>query len=885
MINNSKVKYLKDYTQPDYLVDNIFLTFILDEDYTIVKSTQNYRKNSNLLKSDNNNLKLDGNNLELISISLNNKKLSKDEYSLTKDTLEILNTPDSFELKIENKIKPQENTSLSGLYKSGNMFCTQCEAEGFRNITYFQDRPDVMSCFTCKIIADKDKYPILLSNGNLIDKGDNTDNKHWALWEDPFKKPSYLFALVAGNLVFIEDTFKTMSGREVLLKIFVEKVNIDKCDHAMYSLKQAMKWDEVTYKREYDLDLYMIVAVNDFNMGAMENKGLNIFNSKVILAKPETATDSDYQTIQAVIGHEYFHNWTGNRITLKNWFQVSLKEGLTVFRDQQFTSDMVSGPVKRIQDVKGLRSSQFPEDSGPLSHNVRPDSYIEINNFYTHTVYEKGAEIIRMMYIILGKQNFYKAMDLYFERFDGQAVTCEDFVKTMEHASGIDLSQFWLWYIQAGTPTVSFTTNYDNIKNTFSITFSQDFKKTPGQDKKFPLHIPIVMGLLDKFGNDLELKLENEKHSTKNNIILNLKEKKQTFIFENILSKPVASVFRGFSAPVKINSDYSDNDFIFLLENDSDTFNRWDAGQTFFSKIMLKSIYEYQKNKTLSIDNNIINTFKKLLNEKTLDKKYLSNLIVLPSESGIGQLMYDEGFSIDPDAIHIVRQYLITELSNHLYDDFFNIYYENLDKGEYLNDQESIAKRSLKNTALLYLSHTNNNEIVKLIFNQFIEADNMTDELASFNILSNIEINEKDYAIKIFYNKWKHDPLVIDKWFAIQAGSISPDTIKKVKQLTLHKDFTIKNPNRFRALIGTFSIGNPFNFHNISGEGYEFLADHIILIDKINPQIAARVVAAFNQWKKYCDIRQKKMKEQLEKIINIPDLSKDCCEIVSKSLQ
>ncbi|MDM8537823.1 aminopeptidase N, partial [Desulfobacterales bacterium HSG17] len=570
------VKYLKDYRPPAYWVENTDLNFDLQETDTLVRSVLNIRRNTDV--SDNTDpLILDGKSLEPVSVKIDGKTLDSDKYQVNSENLTIYEVPESFLLEITTKIQPQDNTSLEGLYKAGGIFCTQCEAEGFRKISYFPDRPDVMSKYTCTIIADKEKYPILLSNGNIVDSGEASQNRHWVRWEDPFKKPSYLFALVAGDLVCVEDSYKTKSGRNVALRIFVEHMNADKCDHAMQSLKKAMKWDEDVFGLEYDLDIYMIVAVNDFNMGAMENKGLNVFNSKYVLAKPETATDVDFWNIERVIAHEYFHNWTGNRVTLKNWFQLSLKEGLTVFRDQEFSADMTSRPVKRISDVRSLRSYQFPEDAGPMAHPVRPESYIEMDNFYTMTVYEKGAEIIRMIHRLLGVQGFRKGMDLYFERHDSQAVTTEDFVKAMEDANQADLSQFRLWYSQAGTPEISVKRVYNSKNKSYSMTFTQKCPPSLDMAEKKAMHIPVAMGLLDQAGNDIPLQLMDKNSPEGTTILLSLHKKKQTFEFINVPELPVPSILRGFSAPVKLRAEYTSQEQAFLLANDSDEFNRWEA--------------------------------------------------------------------------------------------------------------------------------------------------------------------------------------------------------------------------------------------------------------------------------------------------------------------
>ncbi|QTA83662.1 Aminopeptidase N [Desulfonema limicola] len=877
-----EVKYLKDYRPPAYWIDNTELNFDLQETNTLVKSVLNIRRNNDL--SDKTiPLVLDGKNLELLFVKIDKKHLDSDKYQINSENLTIYDVPESFSLEVTTKIQPQNNTSLEGLYKAGGIFCTQCEAEGFRKITYFPDRPDVMSKYSCTITADREKYPILLSNGNLINSGMTDQNRHWAQWEDPFKKPSYLFALVAGDLVYIEDFYKTKSGRSVTLRIYVEHMNIDKCGHAMQSLKKAMKWDEDVFGLEYDLDIYMIVAVNDFNMGAMENKGLNIFNSKYVLAKPETATDIDFWNIERVIAHEYFHNWTGNRVTLKNWFQLSLKEGLTVFRDQEFSSDMTSRPVKRISDVRSLRSFQFPEDAGPMAHPVRPESYIEMDNFYTMTVYEKGAEIIRMIHRILGKQGFRKGMNLYFKRHDGQAVTTEDFVKAMEDANQADLRQFRLWYSQAGTPEISVKRAYNHKNKTYSMTFTQKCPPSPGMSEKKAMHIPVAVGLLDKAGNDMPLQLAGQDKPEGTTILLNLYKTTQTFEFVNVYEPPVPSILRGFSAPVKLRAEYTSREQAFLLANDSDEFHRWDSGQRFFAGTMINMVQGKIKNHDPDVLGAIIEPFRKTLLSTELDKAFISHVLTLPSESELG-ILISETAPIDPELIHQVRRFITHAIAKALKNDFERIYQDNQEKGLYNIDAESIARRSLKNLALSYLGMLETPEIIKIACNQFNKAENMTDEIAALGVLSHIQCSEREKAIDDFYQKWKSDTLVLDKWFAIQAGSQIPGIIDKIKELLNHPDFSIKNPNKVRALVSSFCGMNPWQFHHISGNGYKFMTDRILELNAINPQIAARMAGIFNHWKKYEPSRQKLMKAELEKIINTPDISRHVYEIVSKAL-
>lgn len=865
-----EIKYLKDYKTPEYMVESIDLYISLDEEITSIKSTMNINRSKHSIGNSDSFI-LNGEDIELKSVRLDGKLLDSDSYRLDDEFLVLYNVPDQFEIVIVNAIHPEKNTSLEGLYKTDKMFCTQCEAEGFRKITFFPDRPDVMSLFTCTIEADIYKYPVILSNGNLKSSGNLNNGRHWATWEDPFKKPAYLFALVAGDLSIIEDTFTTMSGRSIDLRIYVEHENRDKCDHAMVSLKKSMKWDEDRFGREYDLDLYMIVATNDFNMGAMENKGLNVFNSKYVLAKPETATDNDYEGIEAVIAHEYFHNWTGNRVTLNSWFQLSLKEGLTVFRDQEFSSDMNSRAVQRINNVINLRIRQFPEDAGPMAHPIRPESYIEMNNFYTMTVYEKGSEVIRMIYTILGEGLFRKGMDLYFERYDGQAVTTEDFVKTMEDASQIDLTQFRLWYSQAGTPEINVTRNYDESSSEFKLTLTQNIPNTPGQDNKKDMHIPIRFALLDKSGNEF-------KHDIADNI-LHLTEKEQTFVFSNIKEMPVPSLLRGFSAPVKLNINYSDDELIFLASNETDEFNRWEAGQKLYLNTLHDMINNIQNNVEFSVPNSLIEAFKITLQNKKLDKSLIALAISLPAESDIWERMD----VIDVDAVHFARESLFKYIAEKAEDLLLDIYKENIDD-VYTMDAKNIARRKLKNVVLNYLGYIKDQKYIDLVLNQFSISDNMTDRITALSILVDIDSKQSIGAIQSFYEDWKHDVLVLDKWFAIQAVSKLDNTLENVLALLEHPAFSIQNPNKVRSLIGAFCNSNRINFHRIDGRGYQFLTKAVIALNNINPQIASRMVSLFNQWKRFDDTRKGLMEAELIKISKIDNLSKDVFEIVKKAL-
>lgn len=866
-------KYLKDYRPAAFIVDTIDLTFDIFDESTQVTSILKIHRNE-AVADENTPLVLNKGAYDILSVVADGMLLLPGEYESSDTHFKLAKTPQSFTLEITNVLNPLLNTSLEGVYKSGDIFCTQCEAQGFRKITPYPDRPDIMAVFSTTIIADKTRYPILLSNGNQVAAGDIDTNRHYVRWEDPFKKPSYLFALVAGDLSFIQDTFTTASKRIVDLKIYSEKENIHKCDHAMKSLKQAMEWDEQRFGLEYDLDLYQIVAINDFNAGAMENKGLNIFNSKYVLANPETATDEDFSNIQGVIAHEYFHNWTGNRVTLQNWFQLSLKEGLTVFRDQEFSADLNSRAVKRISCVKNLRAFQFPEDAGPMTHPVQPESYIKMDNFYTMTVYEKGAELIRMIHLLLGEVNFRQGMDLYFKKFDGMAVTIENFVSVMEEVSDMDLTQFKRWYSQSGTPHVKFSRSYNSAHKTLTLTFEQTTAPDRNQQEKQPLHIPVRFGLLDANGNDI---------TPKDHSLLHLKSERQTFVFNNMEPNCYPSVFRQFSAPIKLVTDFSDSDLAFLMAHDLDEFNRWDAAQALFIKEIQQLVTAFQREKTPQVSLILIQAFKqaltKGLSKSATDRAFLAKTLQLPQETEIKD-HYDV---IDVTAIHKARTFLKKELARQLKPEFL----ETITQCS-LSDPLSIAPlscadRSLKNLSLSYLGALKEKETCALIFERFKTAQNMTDEFAAFRILSGIDPDARQIATKAFHKKWHHDKLVLDKWFAVQAGSCLDDTLNIVENLMVHSDFTLTNPNKVRSLIYIFAMQNPINFHRIDGKGYAFIANQILGLDKINHQIAARLASCFNQWKKYDNKRQALMKQALETIMAEKQLSKNVFEIVSRA--
>ena len=878
---NPQTIYLKDYTVPEYLIHSVALNFALDDENTLVSSRLTLSRNP-ASQSHNTSLTLSGENLKLIRINLDDgNDLSKDQYLQTHDALIINNVPQQqrFVLTIENTINPKANTALEGLYLSNGMLCTQCEAEGFRKITYFLDRPDVMTLFTTTLVGDKDRYPILLSNGNKVDQGELPDHRHWVTWEDPFNKPCYLFALVAGQLECIADRFTTQSGRDISLQIFVEKQDMDKCDHAMQSLKNAMSWDEQVYGREYDLDLYMIVAVGHFNMGAMENKGLNIFNTKFVLARPDTATDSDYEHVEGVIGHEYFHNWTGNRITCRDWFQLSLKEGFTVFRDQEFTGDRSSKAVKRIEDVNMLRTRQFAEDAGPLAHPVRPDAYIEINNFYTLTVYEKGAEVVRMIHTLVGAEGFRKGSDLYFERYDGQAVTCDDFVSAMEAANAIDLTQFRRWYEQAGTPVLTVQQRYDQVAQTLALTLSQSCPPTPGQALKEPLQIPVTMGLIDKNGSVAPCKLQGSDQAGEE-VILQLTEREQLFTFENLPEQPVVSILRGFSAPVKLEMERSLDELAFLLSHDSDTFNRWEAGQQLAGQVITGLIADVQNGRDMHVNPIMIEAFRQVLEQPWDDLSYFSLLLNLPSETYLAEQMQ----VVDVDAIHMAREFVILTLVEQLQTQFQALYLNNHRDESGKFDSGAIGRRRIKNTCLNYLGKLENKHIHYLSQQQFNAAKNMTDQMAALTVIVNNPHPAKQQCLDGFYRQWQAEALVIDKWFSLQASSSMPDTFATVQGLMNHPAFDLKNPNRVRSLIGAFSQANPLHFHAANGQGYQFLADQIIALNTLNPQIASRMVVALTAWRRYDEVRQALMKAQLERIMNTEAISKDVYEVASKSL-
>jgi aminopeptidase N len=876
--------YLKDYTPPSFLIANVDLDIDIRESQTLVKSTLAVRRNPD---SDTRRgpLILDGDELELTDVAIDGEPLTADAYEATPGRLTIHEVPGRFTLTTVSRLLPQQNTKLMGLYASKDGYFTQCEAEGFRRITYFLDRPDVMARYTTTIHADREIFPVLLANGNLTASGagdaENGRARHWARWEDPFPKPSYLFAMVAGKLDKLEDRFLTASGREVLLQIYVEPGKLDQCGFAMEALKKSMRWDERVYGLELDLDQYMIVAVGDFNMGAMENKGLNVFNTKYVLARPDTATDSDFMFIDRVVAHEYFHNWTGNRVTCRDWFQLSLKEGLTVFRDQEFGADTYSRPVQRIQEVRGLRAAQFPEDGGPMAHPIRPQSYMEISNFYTATVYEKGAEVVRMIHTLLGAAGFRSGMDLYFQRFDGQAVTTDDFVQAMQDASGVDLSQFRRWYDQAGTPVLDVSGEYSATDRRYTLTVRQSCPPTPGQPDKQPLDIPLAVGLIGPDGQELDVVLEGDGAGAPNKTrVLAVKRSEERFVFMHVAAQPVPSLLRGFSAPVILRFPYAEDELTQLLAHDTDPFNRWEAGQRLAVNLLLRGIGDYQAGRTLQFPDSFAAAFARVLAQAAADPAFTTEALTLPSEGYLSEQMQ----VIDPDAIHAVRVALRRHLAQALRSQWLQTYRGYDTRGPYSPDAAAAGRRALRNLCLGYLMELDNEESRALAMQQFDSADNMTDAMAALTVLANCDCPERGRALDRFYARWKDEALVVDKWFSVQATSRLPDTLATVKRLMDHPAFELRNPNRVRALVSSFCHANQVRFHAADGSGYDFLAEQVSLLDPLNPQVAARLARALDRWRKFDGARQTRARQALERVRDTSGLSRDTFEVVSRAL-
>ncbi|MEQ8603276.1 MAG: aminopeptidase N [Marivibrio sp.] len=865
---------LSEYTAPAFAIPRTELSVDLDPSRTIIEARLSVERTDGDAES----LTLNAEGMELLGLEIDGEAVPEDGYRLADEQLSIAQVPERFTLTARVAIDPQSNTRLEGLYRSNGVFCTQCEAEGFRRIAPFLDRPDVLSTFRVTIRGDKEANPVLLSNGNLVESGGLDDGRHYAVWDDPFPKPSYLFALVAGDLGRLSDRFTTRSGREVDLHIYVEHGNEPRAEYAMDALKRSMRWDEERFGLEYDLDIFNIVAVSDFNMGAMENKSLNVFNAKYVLADPETATDGDFAAIEAIVAHEYFHNWTGNRVTCRDWFQLSLKEGLTVFRDQEFTADVRSRPVKRIQDVRALRARQFPEDAGPLAHPVRPDSYIEINNFYTATVYEKGAEVIRMLHSLLGEEGFQKGMRLYFERHDGQAVTCDDFVAAMADANERDLSRFKLWYSQAGTPEVSAEGRFDPDAKTYRLTLTQATRPTPGQPKKSALHIPIKAALIDADGRPAPLCLEGAELGTET--ILHLTEDRQDFVFEGLDSAPTPSLNREFSAPIRLSQPLDRDQRAFLMAADDDPFARWEAGQQYACDLLLEMIEALSRDEEPTVDPAFIRAMQKTLSDESLDDAFRAQVLTLPSEEYIGEQMK----TVDVDAIHTAREALKRAMAVALKEDLLAAYQTRRANAPFSPDAAQAGKRALKNASLALLVAGGTADAAELARTQYDAANNMTDRMAGLSLMAAYALPGRDEALSDFRARFKDDEQVMDKWFAVQAASPQSDTLARVRELMNDPAFSMKKPNKVRALLGAFAAGNPVQFNRPDGSGYDFLAEQTIALDRLNPQVAARLIGPLGHWRRFDANRQARMKTALERVLAADGLSRDVYEIASKAL-
>ena len=870
---------LEDYRQPDWVVETVELDVKLDPAATRVRATLALRPNGNGAAPA--PLTLDGDGVNLRGLKLDGATIPPEQFVATADRLTIAQPPQRpFRLEIETVVDPSANTQLMGLYRSGAIYCTQCEAEGFRRITYFLDRPDVMAVYTTRIEAEKADAPVLLANGNLVASGDLPGtSRHFAVWHDPFPKPSYLFALVGGKLACVEDRFRTMSGRDVTLRIYVEAGKEARCVYAMDSLKRAMRWDETAFGREYDLDIFMIVAVSDFNMGAMENKGLNVFNDKYVLASPETATDSDFERIEAIIAHEYFHNWTGNRITCRDWFQLCLKEGLTVFRDQEFSADARSRAVERISRVRGLRAHQFVEDAGPLAHPVRPRLYHEINNFYTATVYEKGAEVVRMIKTLLGPETFRQGMDLYFTRHDGEAATIEQFVQCFADVSGADFTQFMLWYSQAGTPEVVATGGYDARARTYRLEVAQTVPPTPGQPSKEPMVIPLAIGLVGRDGRDLPLKLIGGRTIERG--VLTMTRPAETFVFGDIGEPPVPSLNRGFSAPIKLVANLSADDLRFLAAHDVDPFNRWQALQTLATRLLLDNVTNLRAGKPARRDSGLLDALGAVLGDGTLEPAFIALALTLPGESDLAR---EIGRDVDPDAIFAARSALRAVVGDHLAGPLFDHYRRLSESRPYTPDAAGAGRRALRNVCLDLLVATGRPDAVSLAAQQYQAADNMTDRMAALSTLSLRDVPERTAALDDFYTRYGDNPLIVDKWFTLQATIPEPATLDRVKALTGHAAFSFANPNRVRALIHAFALANPKEFNRTDGAGYDFIADTVLALDRKNPQLAARLLSALKSWRMLEPGRRAMAEKALQRVASAPAPSPDVADIVQRAL-
>ncbi len=864
--------YRKDYRAPDYQIETVDLHVELAEPETIVTSRMGIRRTAATTCP----LRLDGQELSLRGIRLDDAPLDGSAYTADAEGLTLLSPPAAFELTITTAIRPQDNTALEGLYQSGGMYCTQCEAEGFRRISYFLDRPDVMAVYTTTIVADAARCPVLLSNGNLAAKGLLEDGRHWVRWHDPYPKPSYLFALVAGDLHEHREQYTTGSGREVTVSLYVEPRNAGRTQHAMDSLRRAMRWDEDTYGLEYDLDRYMVVAVDDFNMGAMENKGLNIFNTVCVLADEETSTDRDFETVEAVVAHEYFHNWTGNRVTCRDWFQLSLKEGLTVFREHQFCADMNSADVQRINEVRILRAAQFPEDGGPMAHPVRPDSYVEISNFYTPTVYNKGAEVIRMYHTLLGADGFRRGMDLYFQRHDGQAVTCDDFLAAMADANQRDLTQFSQWYAYAGTPELTVSDSHDRTSQTYSLTVEQRVPDTPGQRNKPPMHLPLALGLLDKNGHEIPLRPAAETAILMRGDVAELREHRHTLRFEQVPERPVPSLLRGFSAPVRLHYPYSDDQLALILGHDHDGFTRWDAAQQLCTGVMLRNLDQPE---ALAAPEALFSAFRQVLERSSDDPAFAAEVMTLPTEQYLGE----QQDIINIEGNHAVREALLRTLAVGLQGELEAVY-QRTSEQRGTPGAQGAGWRSLANVCLTYLARLPQDGSIS-VQTAFAKAETMTDRLAALALLARTpDQSASREALEEFHQRWKHEPLVVNKWFQIQAMAPHASAPETVRALVEHPDFSLRNPNRVRSVVGAFAQGNPIGFHRADGAGYRFLADQVLELNALNPQVAARMLLPLTQWRRHDSWRQEHMRAQLERIQKAPKLSKDVYEVVAKGL-
>ncbi len=868
---------LKDYRPPDWLIETVELDVSLDPTATTVRSKLRVKPNGGATPAP---LVLDGEELKLRSLALDGKPLSAEAFMATPEKLTIAQPPNQpFTLEIETVIDPAANTQLMGLYRAGATYCTQCEAEGFRRITYFLDRPDVMAVYTTRIEADKTEAPVLLANGNLVAEGAVPGtNRHFAVWHDPFKKPCYLFALVGGDLACVADSFRTMSGRDVALHIYVEPGKEDRCHYAMDSLKRAMRWDEEAFGREYDLDIFMIVAVSAFNMGAMENKGLNVFNDKYVLASPATATDYDYAHIEAIIAHEYFHNWTGDRITCRDWFQLCLKEGLTVFRDEEFSADMRSRAVERISNVRALRSHQFVEDAGPLAHPVRPELYHEINNFYTTTVYDKGGEVVRMIRTLLGAELFRRGMDLYFERHDGEAATVEQFVQCFADVSGRDFSQFMLWYTQAGTPDIMVAPHHDARAKTYRLDIKQTVPPTPGQPNKKPMVIPLALGLVGRDGKDLPLILDG---GPLERGVLELTEASRSFVFTGIVEPPIPSVNRGFSAPIKLTLPIGSGDLRFLAAHDRDPFNRWQAVQTLAMSLLTANVTALRNGGAARGDDGLIAALGAILDDATLEPAFVALTLAPPSEPDIAR---EIGHDVDPDAIFAARKHLRAAIGGALGTALAATYRRMMTSGPYRPDAESAGRRALKNVCLMLLAASGEEAAIKLALAQYQDADNMTDRMAALDTLSLHDRSERAQVLGDFYTRYAGDPLIIDKWLSLQAAIPEAATLARVRALTTHPSFSMANPNRIRALIGSFAQVNHTQFNRLDGAGYNFIADVVLGLDPKNPQVAARLMGAFRSWRALEAKRRAQAEAALRRVAAAPALSRDVHDIVARTL-